>query len=113
MKDNLQEDVKDGIYTGLIASALAAYVYGLSSRVNILSYGSMPNWAYIGLATTVGTTISQILVDADEPLLSAAASAAISVGANYLVDSPVSPLIVGVVSGPPALVRQLNKKKCK
>lgn len=111
MKLNFSEDIKDGFYTGIIAGAIATYFYGLNKTVQIKNYLTMPTALYIGLSTAVGTTASQILVDADEPLLAASVSGLCTVIANELVDSPVPALAVAAVSAPPALVRQLNKKK--
>lgn len=106
-----EDDIKDGIYTGLVASAVAAYFYGLSPTVNIRNYVFMPTWAYIGVATTVGTTVSQVFVDSDEPLLAAATSGLFTVGANILVDSPVAPVVAASVAAPTAYMRQYNKNK--
>jgi hypothetical protein len=111
MKENYSEDIKDGVYTGLIAAAVAAYYYGFSENVQILSSATVPTFAYIGLSTAVGTTVSQVFVDADEPLLAATVSAICSIGANEIANSPVSPIIVAGVAAPTAFLRQVNKNK--
>jgi hypothetical protein len=105
-----EEDLKDGIYTGLVASAVGAYFYGLKQTVNLQNYVSLPTWVYIGLVTSLGTTISQVFVDADEPLLAAATSGAFTIGANAIVYSPVTPVVAATVSAPAAYLRQYNKK---
>lgn len=110
MTINWEEDLKDGIYTGFVAGAIAAYFYGFKPTVNLRNYVSLPTWAYIGVVTSIGTTVSQVFVDADEPLLAAATSGVFTIGANYLAESPVPPVVAATVSAPSAYLRQYNKK---
>ena len=111
IKDNLEDDIKDGLYTGIMSSGIAAYIYGLEPRLNILDRLSVPTWAYIGATTAIGTTIAQILVDDNEPFISALFSAGFTVFANYAANSPVTPAIVAAVAAPTAVTRQLYKNK--
>lgn len=109
MKSDFTEDIKEGIYVGGIAGAAASLYYGIDKSVFFLQRYQLPVYQYIGMASGIGTMLTNIFIEEDGSFAAAVVSGFLTIAANKMVDSPVTPLIVATVAAPAHLLRQKIK----
>jgi len=97
----LTNDIEESALVGALATGISYAFYGMESvRIPVLDQ-NFPKAAYIGITSFLGSLLSNVLLEYDEPIPAAAASVAFSIGANELVGRPVAPAIIGAVASVP------------